>query len=326
MKERHYRIMFAAAVFGAIVWLSVSLREQYQVTVQAPLAIEEIPSGWAIRTPLPPAVQLKYRGDGWRLLFLVLGSEIKLSSPYASLAGSVSGQTADASLLPSPATARQARSISLFDLADRMVSRPGIELVSVTPDSFLIGLDRYEEKRVPVAPDLTLSFREGYGQVGGATVVPDSITLGGAASVLAAITTWPTISERWDDLRLPVEQDVPLSPSVGYQLTFSTPQVHVSLNVQPFAEKTFPGIVVAVPGAPSDREVILIPPKIEIVARAGIRKLAALEPGEFRVFIDYQTILADSTGMIEPTVIGPPEVQVVSRRPDRCQYIVRRKL
>jgi hypothetical protein len=269
---------------------------------------------------------LKYRGDGWRLLFLMLGSEITLSSPYGTLAGSAPGQTPDASLLPSPGTARQARSISLFDLADRTVSRPGIELVSVSPDSLLIGLDRYEEKRVPVALDLVLSFRDGYGQVGGATVVPDSITLGGAASVLAAITTWPTISERWDDLRLPVEQDIPLAPSTGYQLTVSTPQIHVSLNVQPFAEKTFPGVVVAVPGTPSDREVILIPPKIEIVARAGIRKLAALAPADFRVFVDYQTILADSTGMIEPTVIGPPEIQVVSRHPDRCQYIVRTKL
>jgi hypothetical protein len=102
--------------------------------------------------------------------------------------------------------------------------------------------------------------------------------------------------------------------------------VHVSINVQPFAEKVLNGIPIEGVGVPSNREIIFIPPKIELVARAGIKQLASLVAADFHARIDYLSILTDTTGMVDPIVTGPPGIQIVSKHPERLQYIVRKRL
>jgi len=75
-----------------------------------------------------------------------------------------------------------------------------------------------------------------------------------------------------------------------------------------------------------NREVILIPPKIEIVARGGIKQLSNISPSDFRVSINYRAILTDTTGIVDPDITAPQGIQVVSRRPEHLQYVVRRRL
>jgi hypothetical protein len=77
---------------------------------------------------------------------------------------------------------------------------------------------------------------------------------------------------------------------------------------------------------PSNREVILIPPRIELVVRAGIKQLSNLSTNDFHVTADYSVILTDTTGTVEPQIAAPPGVQVVRRRPERLTYIIRKSL
>jgi len=315
MKKQNIHIVLAAALFGALVWLSVSLSDEYQVTLTAPLGIQGIPSGSAIRTPVPRTVQMKFRGGGWRLAAMLLGPDIKLTFPFATLPGARSA-----------ADFGMDRAITMSDIADRVIARPGVRLVDITPDSIFIGLDRFEQKSVPVLMDLGATFREGYGQVGAATVVPESVAIGGAASVLKDITSWRTAKHTFEDLRAPVEADLALADAGPYDITFSVPRVHVSINVQPFAEKLLSGLPVEILETPSNREVILIPPRIEVVARGGIKQLSGLTPSDFRVTVDYARILSDTTGSIDALIAGPSGIQIVSKRPEHLQYIVRKRL
>jgi hypothetical protein len=324
MKNRTYHIFAAAVVFGILVWLSVTLREQYQITVTVPLRLEGIPRGFAVRTQVPPSVDLQYRGDGWRLMLLMLGSKGPLVLPILGVVPPAAGGFDSTGRLQAFAEAE--RVFAVHDLARQAAAPPGVQLVGVTPESLAVGLDRYEERRVPVTLDLGLAFREGYGQVGSPMIVPDSVTIGGASGVVRRLDSWPTVRENVENVRMPLETDLSLARSPQYEITVSPSRVHVSINVQPFAEKTISGITVAVMDVPADREVILIPPKIEIVARAGIKQLSTLTSGEFKVSVAYDRILRDSTGTVDPAVAGPQGIQVVSRRPERLQYIVRKRL
>lgn len=83
MKPRRLHIVFATLLIGVFVWLSVNLSEQYQITLETPLTIEGIPEGMAIRTAVPRNLQLRFRGDGWRLAALMLGSIPHLRIPLA---------------------------------------------------------------------------------------------------------------------------------------------------------------------------------------------------------------------------------------------------
>jgi hypothetical protein len=327
MNKRQPLILFAACLFGALTWLSVSMGERYQITLTAPLTVEDLPQGYAIRTPVPRTVQLRYRGDGWRLALLQLGADADLRMSFAALRPAAEGPgRADSAAATARVLAPLNRIITRLDISERAPARAGVELTDITPDSILLGLDRFEQRKVPLQLDIATSFREGYGQVGAVTLVPESVTIGGAASIVRTVTSWSTVHREFKDLRTPVEADVALAQSTLLLLTFSAPSTHVSLNVEPFAEKVMSGIPVEGRGVPQHREVIFIPPKLDIVTRGGIRQLANLTAADFRVTVDYAGILADTTGSIDPAIAGPGGIQVVTKRPERVQYIVRKRL
>jgi YbbR domain-containing protein len=307
VKQKRIHIVIVSALFGILVWISVSMGEQYQVTVSVPISIDNIPEGRSIRTPVPQALQLKLRGDGWRLAKLLMGSELKMDFPFQSLH-----------------TAKKA--ITFKDVAERIAARPGIQLLDMVPDSVFVELDRTGHKKVGVVLDYSVSFREGYGQVGPTTVTPESVTVTGAETLLRTIDSWSTVRGVFDNLRAPVEADLRLAPSPVYMLSLSTSSVHIRINVEPFAEKAFGGLPVEIRAVAPNREVILIPPKIEIVARGGIKQLSNISPSDFQVSVDYRMIVADTTGIIDPDIVAPSGIQVVSRKPEHLQYVVRRRM
>lgn len=307
MKPKRVHIIIVSAVFGILVWISVSMSEQYQIAVSVPISIDNVPEGKSIRTPVPQVLQLKLRGDGWRLASLLLGSDMKMHFPYQSLR---SGRKA----------------ITFADVAERIADRPGVQLLDMVPDSVYVELDRTSHKKVAVVLDYTATFREGYGQVGATTVTPESIIVTGAETLLRTIDSWSTVRGVFENLKAPLETDLPLAPSPIYLVSLSTSSVHLRISVEPFAEKVFSGLPVEIRSVAPNREVILIPPKIEIVARGGIKQLSNTSPSDFHLTVDYRMILADTTGVIDPDIAAPPGIQVVSRRPEHLQYVVRRRL
>jgi hypothetical protein len=307
MSKRRARILVAATIFGILVWLSVAMREQYTITVTAPVTIENIPEGWSVSTPVPETIQLRLRGDGWRLAALLLGPEPHLRLPFTR---SVTEQDL----------------FSYPDIAERISLRPGIQLVDVSPDSIAIGLDRRVRRTVPVVFRHSITFLDDYGQVGPVLVTPESVTVEGAATVLQGIRSWPTEQRTFDRVKMPVDVDIPLASGEGAHVLLSNSSVHIRVNVQPFAEKVFSGVPVDVVALPSTREVILIPPKVEFVVRGGINQLTALSQGDFRVSVQYDAIIADTTGFVSVDIFTPDGIQLVRKRPDRLQYIVRKRL
>jgi hypothetical protein len=326
MTKNRFLLAGVAAIFGILAWLSVTVGGQFTITLTVPLTIEEVPRGLAIATAVPRTVQLRYRGDGWRLILLQFGALTEIRMPYSLLRRTGSSRGPDSASVPNAVTVAGLRLMTQSEIAELAPSRAGVTLIGISPDSTVVAIDRYEERRVAVYPDILPSFREGYGQVGPITVVPESVLVGGAARVIRTISSWRTERMTFADLRAPLETDVPVRASDEIPLSFSTPTVHLSLNVQPFAEKLLGGIPVEAIAIPPSREIIFIPPRVDLVARGGIKQLAGLSPADVRVRVPYEALLNDTTGTVDPVVTGPAGIQFVSRKPERLQYVIRKRL
>jgi hypothetical protein len=218
MRHHTFHIALAATIFGAVIWISASMREQYQITVDAPLTIEGIPEGSAVRTPLPSTLQLKLRSDGWRLAALILRPKMRLALPL--------------NMLPTGK-----RVLLLTEAADRFSLPAGIQLMDITPDTLLIELDRLSRKRVPIAVDCSFEYGDGYGQAGTISVTPESVTVTGAESVLRTISSWRTERYAVENLRTPLDADVPLDRSTPYLIDITPRSAHIHVSVEPFERR-----------------------------------------------------------------------------------------
>ncbi len=307
MHSRSYHIVAISVLFALLLWFSINMGEEYQVALQVPLVVENVPAGKAFKHSIPKSLSVKMRGTGWRLASLLFSRESQCILDFASL-GKSNAIVTDK------------------ELADYLTLSGGIKPVDVNPDTLILDLDQYGEEKVPVIPNVVLEFHENYGLAGEVSVKPESVVVGGAQSILQGVHYWQTVRQTFADLRESFTVELPLVEPTDYSLQLFQKNVQFSANVQPFAEKTFLDIPIKVVSPPPHGEVIFIPPKIDIVARGAIDELAALSNVDFRFSVDYQSLAGDTTGFVQPHFEYPSGVRIIAKRPERLQYIVRKRL
>ncbi len=307
MENKRYHIVIGSIVFAIATWISVNLRNEYTVVKRVPTVVENIRAGKALKFPVPKTITVHLRGTGWAVAGLYFAPELKYSI--------------DGSTLGSETFAVTAR-----DLLEHLKLPASLQVVEVTPDTLLLALDEYKEKKVPVYPHVAADFRDGYGQVGALRVSPDSVLIGGTKRVIDSIKEWPTEFKKFEALRSPIDLDLSLEEPSNYSIALSRTEVRLQINVQPFAEKTFPGIRLTAQGVPMGREVIFIPSRIDLIVRGGIEQLARVTGSDFQASVEFRDLMEDSAGTVAPTIGGPPDVRIISRKPDRFQFIIRKRL
>ena len=307
MEKNRIPIILATTLSAILLWVSVNMSYEHQIVLSVPLTVENIPGGKAIAGPLPKVVLLKLRGNGWRCAALVLSA-----NPRCIL---------DMSAIP-----RTKKGLALPDIIDRIMIPTGMLAVDMKRESVFVGLDVFAKKRVAVTFNEEPSFRAGYGQVGQTVISTESVTIGGAASLVQDISRWPCAHTLLNDIKTSIDMDVPLVDSASHYLIISPPEVHMKIDVQQFAEKTIAGLPVESQDVPINKEVILIPPKIDVIVRGGVDQLGALGVDSFHASIDYRVLVADSTGYTNPSILTPKGVQLVNTKPTRMQFIIRTRL
>ncbi len=307
MENKRYHIVIASIVFAVLMWLSVNMRDDYTVVRHIPVVLENMKEGKALKYPVPKSISVRFRGSGWLLAGLYLSAGVKYFIDISSLSNGdfvVSGR----------------------DLLEHIKLPFALQPLDVKPDTIVLALEDYQEKRVPIIPRLVLDCREGFGQVGTISLVPESVLIAGSHQMLGPITAWPTAYRKLEDLRAPVDESIPLDDPLSYSIDVLSSTTRVRINVQPFAERIFLGIPILPTGVPATREVIFIPPKMDIVVRGGIDQLSKLSPSDFQASVNYQSLMPDSARSVVPILISPEDVKVVGKKPERFEYIIRTRL
>jgi hypothetical protein len=307
MERRKYHIVIAAIIFAILTWVSVNMRDDYTVVMRLPVVLENLKEGKALKYPVPKHVSVRFRGTGWSLAALYLSPDVRYYIDLSSLGS-------------------EGFTITSHDVLEHVKLPVALQPLDIKPDSLMLALDDYTEKRVPVMLHIVVNYRDGYGAVGAPRINPDSVVVRGSQHLVGQVKGWPTEYRRFDNLNALLDVNVPLEQPPTYSVDLSVLAVHYHINVQPFAEKTFPGIPLEAAGTPTNREVIFIPPKIDIIARGGIDQLARLSPDDFHAIVHYQYLVEDSVTMVTPTLNAPEGVKIVSQKPAQFQFIIRKKL
>jgi YbbR domain-containing protein len=300
-------VAVGAVLAALIAWLSVSMQGEYSIVKSVPVVFEDMKEGKAFRYPIPRMMSVRLRGKGWVVAGLFFSPDFRYFINLSSIG-------------------EEPLIITGKDLQNHVTLPVDVQVMDVRPDTLRLALADYYEKRVPVTTRMVLDFREGYGEVGPVQVSPESVTVGGTLEFLQGVSSWNTAFRRYSDIRAPIEEEIPLETLPNYSVSIPVKTVVVRVNVEPFAEKTFAGIPVNVVGVPPGLEVILIPPRLDIIVRGGIEQLSALSTGSFSAEVPYAGLERDSTGFVVPELRIPGGLKAVERQPARFQFIIRKRL
>ena len=304
-KYKNVHVVIFSTLFAVVLWLFINMSYEYQTVVSVPLVLENMKPGRALVRPIPPTVNVKLRTSGWRLVGLYFVPDIR----YVLDVGDISSRF---------------NFVTNKDLLERLKLPQDMHSVDIKPDTLTVVLDEKIRKTVPLEPVVHMNFREGYGVVGDIRTMPDSVTLTGARTILDKIDRWQTETLTFTNLKAGVNTRVQVSDTLSFGVAPFPTIVTVQFDIQPTAEKTLKGIPVEVNQVPANRLVVLIPPKIDIIVRGGIEAVAAADRKDFASYVDYKSILLDTTGSIQPVVSTPRNIRVVHQDPERLQYVVRK--
>jgi hypothetical protein len=208
---------------------------------------------------------------------------------------------------------------------ERLNLQQNVSIIEITPDTLNINFDKVFEKLVPVRNNIVINLADGHSIVGQPVLKPDSVKIQGASYLLNKINFIPTEPKVVSNVNSHISGIVNIKDTLSNLIKIEPRQISYSYNIQLSAEKNFDDIMINVLNLPDDKEVLLIPPKVNISLRGGVDKLAQINVNDVQVNVEFGLIESDTLGYVIPEFIIPEETSLLKLEPQKLQYIIKNK-
>lgn len=300
--SKKLNIYIASIIFSIILWGSISLSDFYYTNIEVKLTLTNFPDGYTTGSKVPEKIQLRARGQGWRLVSINVGPETE----FRVSVGGDSGK----------------QQISLYNyLESNRWLLSDVDIINLYPDSLNFFVERKISKKLPVIAGLDLEFKPGYDLASDIILIPDSVVVNGPLSYLRTKNEIKTENKTLGVLDSKASIEVKLEKLYGFD--YNTKSIEATLDVQRIVDKQFDNIPVKVRDIPVGREVVLLPNKININLRGGIEILGKLKQEQFHAYVKYQTLVKDTSGSVIPELLLPKNISLQFTKPDRLRYVIR---
>ena len=283
----------AAAVcllLSLLLWLALTLRQRHVQAFDARTEVVSLPPGEGLVEPVPSSVRVLVEGTGFRLLPLFA------DPPRLTISAGQREVNLESQLAALP---------------------PDVRLLGVTPRVLRLQTEPLVTRNVPVALRALFSFATSYGFSGPVRIVPDSVTVTGARSLVEMLNVWPTTAPQFEAVRETLRATIPLADTLAGLVPKPAASVLVVAPVATFtgAERE---VEVRVVGPSSAAQTISISPaSIRVRYRVLLDQYdTAQESSAFYATVQYEDLARNASGVLRPTLHLPPgltlrEVQMV---------------
>jgi YbbR domain-containing protein len=304
LRKKIFLIIYSV-LFAVFLWTSVNLNFLYNINLKIPLEVK-LRENQALADELPGEIDIVLRGRGWDLLVMWFSKDLNyvldLTPVKKNLKLSIQQTIGDKINLP-----------------------PDVTVAGAYPDTLNIDFDNIATKYVKVKNVVSVNLKEGYEIVGSPKIVPDSVKITGATSVLSRIKNISTQKKEYKNVNSDLTVDISLSDSMNNIVKVEPGSVKILYKIELAAEKKFEDLSVIIKNIPPDKEVLLIPPNLTLSLRGGIDLLTKITPSDFKIFIDYDMIEKDTLGSVIPNLEIPENLTLINFTPQKFQYIIKRK-
>lgn len=296
-------IIFFSLVFAILVWGSITLSDQFYNSYELSVVVINTPKGYVSGFPNPPNVAVKLKAKGWQLFNLGLNPKTEFFVSADDDSGNIT--------------------INAYDqIPENTWLSSGVTVIDIAPRNISLKVEKLVFKKIKVESNTDITFEPGYGLATPIKIYPDSIMAAGPKSIIEKTFLIKTQKVFYSSLDSKKKIITDLENIPGFE--FKQQKVELTLNVQRIVDNSFDGIKVTVKNIPADREVVLIPNTISCSLRGGINIIGKVTADQITASIDYKDVILDTLGIIKPTVIIPPNTELLFTKPPDLRYIIKK--
>lgn len=301
MKRKSLTIILIT-IFSVILWVFVSLDEDYRTIIKSKIKITHLPEGYAVGYESVDEAAFTVKGEGFNLVKFSWGNvdDFEISAK--------NGKGVRQSYLRD-------------DLEQNIWLSSAGQILEIFPEKVDFFVDRVTRKTVILKPDVKLKFRENYGLVSDISFSPDSVEISGPESLIRDIDEVETVYQEFANLEKDVSTLIPIvkKDNINYNINGCS----VNFEVQKIVDKNFGKVIVETKNVSPGRELMLLPGSVDIVLRGGIKKLSSMSNEDISVSVDFREAIKDTVGTLKPEITVPGYVTIVDYQPHRLEYIIK---
>jgi YbbR domain-containing protein len=291
-------VFIFAFMIALSMWLLVNLGRDYNLTLNLPIIHADAPEGRAFLTEIPRNANTTVSGEGWKLISLY-------NNP------------------PPVVVSSDDNTINVLEAVQASLSGfPDVSVSKVQPLFVNVVTEEEVTRRVPVRNDVQLETRRRFFITGDVILMPDSVTITGARSLVEPIEFWPTENVTLEDVRENVDAEVNLRRPQRL-ITLNRDAVRLRASVTEFTEGEV-RIPVATRNLPPGRRVSYSPSVVTVRFDVPITQYSeATAVALFEAWVAYSDIVNDTTGYVTPrfeTIADGLDVRIRSHQPRRVSY------
>lgn len=301
--NKKINIIIVSLIFSTILWVSISLSNEYYASIIVNLKIIDLPNGYTTGSKLPSNIVIKLKGKGWKLAAESMGADADffVSAKYDS--GKIN--------------------LNLYNsLSDNRWLANDVEVININPDTLSFRVERIASKKIKILPNLNLTFRQGYGLAEPVYIYPESTVVYGPWSDIKNINSLTTEYVSYVNIDSRIKERLSLTHMPG--ISYDDNSAILFLDIQKIVDMNFDGLPVKIYDVPTDRDIIFLPNKISIGVKGGIEFLGKVTLDQFKVSVNYRNIVADTLGSVVPDIQMPPNLSLIYIKPERLRYIIKK--
>ncbi len=292
--RQQFGFLLGAFLLAFFLWLFVSSQQEFNSNLEIPIEVRNIQAMKTLRQEIPRVAQVRFRGSGKALLKAYLLKnvfDLKLVVDLERI------QTEYDFILN-----------EYFERYPQKVFIPGgfdIDFIEVVyPDSLHISLDDIMVKKVPVLADIFVEPAPGYLIIGKPVLQPSQVEISGPNELVRTIDNVHLQKDTLLNLDLPVRKTIKLEP-MDRLIDISYSEINYVVDVQAIGERIITEIPVEVVNVLPDLRVFVNPRTVSLIINGGVNQIAAVEPEDIKVIIDFQKQWTPRQQFYEPAVTVP---------------------
>ena len=295
-------VFIVAFILALCLWLMVNLSRDYNLNVNLPIVLGNMPADQALTEELPDHATVSISGEGWQLI------NVYNNPPQVYI----------------DVTENE---INLYEQVQEQVNaNPDLSVQKVQPLFLNLDMEKKVTKKIPVVSNIKVEFEEQFDFVGEPKLEPDSVSISGAASVIKDIESWQTAAMEFEDVEENITSTVPLRETDAL-FNVTPAEVTYTAEVAQYTEGET-RISLEAQNMPDGRSVSFSPSIITIRYDVPVDQYAQVQnmSNPFYAYVSYEQIRRDTTGFVVPniekSVSSDYNLKIRSFQPTRVSYFM----
>jgi hypothetical protein len=193
----------------------------------------------------------------------------------------------------------------------KVVIPPSYELEYIEvvyPDSIHISLDEYMVKKLTVKAPLKINPAPGYTLVGNINIYPASIEVAGPREVIQEMKYVSTIKDTFLLQDFDIDVNLKVDNQTRSLVEYSQTTISIHQDIQSVSERIISEIPVKVINVLPNLRLFVNPTTVALTVIGGVDRIAAVNPKDILVTIDFAKQWISGKNYYEPTVSVPVDI------------------